>query len=246
MTNATVRPDVLRRLFLGHQETLRSELKQARSAIGHPTLKGDASEGSWRDMLARHLPRRYRVCRGVIVDSLGAESDALDIIIHDAHFCPLFLDRDGSCFVPAESVYAMFEVKQVLTAREIRYAGDKAESVRRLFRTSAPIVQRGEKRAPRPTLPILAGIVGLEAEWADGLGESFERAMSSLEEDRHLDLGCALAAGAFERQDQSGKITLYPGDTALVWFFLRLMDRLQHVGTVPAIEWGAYTAALQA
>jgi hypothetical protein len=245
MTDSTAKPEVLRSLFLGHQATLQAELIQARTAIEHPTMKGDASEDSWREMLAHHLPRRYRVCRGVVVDSRGEQSDAIDVIIHDAHFCPLFLDRAGSCFVPAESVYAIFETKQALTASEVQYAGEKAESVRRLYRTSAPIVDRGESRPPRPVPPILAGIVGLRAEWADGLGVAFKRSLSRLDADQCLDLGCALANGAFERDDQSGEITLFPSETALVSFFLRLVDRLQQVGTVPAISWEAYSASLR-
>lgn len=234
----------LKALFLGHQETLKAELLQARTAMSHPTLKGDRSECRWRGMLERHLPRRYRVCRGVVVDSHGAQSDAIDVIVHDAHYCPLLLDKDGTCFVPAESVYAVFEVKQAIATREIRYAGEKAESVRRLHRTSAAIVDRGEARPPRDLPPILAGIVALEAKWADGFGGSFRRALASLTEEGRLDLGCVLAAGSFELGESDGTVAVFPPETALVSFFVRLVARLQGIGTVPAIEWHRYAGGL--
>ena len=185
---------VLQRLLLGHQDALRAELERVRAGIPHPGLKGDASEEQWRTMLDRHLPRRYRVCTGQVVDSRGGCSEQIDVIVHDAHYCPLFLEKGGSCFVPAESVHAVFEVKQKLTGQYVREAGDKAASVRQLHRTSAPIADRGVGKAAREIPPILGGVVA--------------------------------------------------ADAALVTFFLRLLHRLQLVGTVPAIEWASYVQAV--
>jgi hypothetical protein len=196
-------------------------------------------------MLSKHLPQRYRVCKGHVVDSRGGISDQIDVIVHDSHYCPLFLDEDCLCFVPAESVYAVFEAKQELTARYIAAAGEKAASVRRLFRTSAPIVERGQIRPPRPLTPILCGVLALVASWSDGLGESFRDALTNLKVDERLDLGCVLEAGAFEQSDVSSgtELVIAPADAALVTFFLRLVHRLQAIGTVVAIEWPAYIRA---
>lgn len=234
----------LKTLFLGHQDMLQADLNQARKSVGHPTLKGDASEGSWRSMLDRHLPRRYRVCRGVVVDSEGRQSEALDVIVHDAHFCPLLLNRDETCFIPAESVYAVFEAKQVLTKGDIEYAGKKVASVRDLHRTSAPIIDRGQTRPPREAPSILGGVLALEADWADGLGAAFRKAVGDLPTSHRLDLGCALTAGAFEMPAASNELKVYPSDTSLVAFFVRLVARLQLMGTIPAIDWGRYEAGL--
>jgi hypothetical protein len=235
---------VLERLFLAHQAALRSELERARAVIDHPGLKGDASEDCWRDMLGRHLPKRYRVCKGQVVDSRGGISEQIDIIIHDAHYCPLFLQEGGTCFVPAESVYAVFEAKQELDAAYVKAAGAKAASVRRLFRTTAPILDRGEKRPARTHTEILAGVVALAARWQDGLGEGFRTALRDLGEDAHLDLGCALGAGAFELKHEDGDaLVIAPPEAALVTFFLRLVHRLQAIGTIVAIDWTAYIEA---
>ncbi len=229
----------LRELFLGHQSHLVADLVRAK-AIKHPTLKGDESEGGWRGMLTRHLPRRYRVCTGVVVDSRGGESDAIDVIIHDAHFCPLMLDGRGACFVPAESVYAVFEAKQTLTAPHLRYAGEKVASVRALYRTSAPIQDRGQTKPPRKLSPILGGVLTLDAEWANGLGAACQKTLGALKADQRLDLGCVLSAGAFEVAGRPKRPVIFPAETALVAFFVRLIDRLQKIGTIPAIDWQAY------
>jgi hypothetical protein len=60
------------------------------------------------------------------------------------------LNRDGVLYVPAESVYAIIEVKQELSRTYIKYAGDKIKSVRCLKRTSVPIPHAGGTYKPKP------------------------------------------------------------------------------------------------
>jgi hypothetical protein len=233
---------VLHRLFLGHQEQLRAALSADREAIDHSGLKGDASEEHWRTMLATHLPRRYRVTTGIVVDCDGGQSQQIDVIIHDAHFCPRFLDHGGTNFVPSESVYAVLEAKQVINAAQLTAAAEKAESVRRLRRTSAAIVDRGQDRSARDLSPILAGIVALASDWAEGLGEAFRDQLGSHSGDHALDIGCALHAGAFEVPEgqRPSEVEVSPPETALVTLFLALVRRLQRIGTVAAIDWSMY------
>ena len=240
----TARPEdpVLRRLFLGHQDQLRAALGADREAIDHAGLKGAASEEHWRSLLDMHLPRRYRVTTGIVVDSDGGQSHQIDIIIHDPHYCPRFLDHGGLSFVPAESVYAVLEAKQEINAWYLGAAANKAESVRRLRRTSAPILERGEERPPRDVPPILAGIVTLASGWTDGLGTSFREQLAGHTAGQALDIGCALNAGAFEVPEGRGaaEVQVWPADAALVTFFLTLVRRLQRLATVPAIDWLMY------
>lgn len=238
---------VLRRLFLGHQDQLRAALGADRQAVDHPALKGGASEGHWRTLLDTHLPRRYRVATGVVVDCDGGQSEQIDIIIHDAHYCPVFRDQAGVSFVPAESVYAVLEAKQEVNALYLRAAAEKAESVRRLRRTSAPIFERGKEKPPRDLPPILAGVVALASNWVDGLGSSFCEQLAVHTELRMLNVGCALHAGAFEVPEGCAvtDVVVSPADTALVAFFLTLVRRLQRLATVPAVDWQAYERAFR-
>lgn len=50
-------------------------------------------------------------------------------------------------YIPAESVYAVFEVKQDVEGH-IEYAAKKVESVRKLKRTSISMVASGKLRLP--------------------------------------------------------------------------------------------------
>jgi hypothetical protein len=97
------------------QQSVESELRRARSALGHPTEKGDASESVWIDVLNAHLPRRYEARKAHVVDSRGAFSEQIDVVIHDRQYSPLVFRLKESFIVPVESVYAVFEAKQDLT-----------------------------------------------------------------------------------------------------------------------------------
>ena len=115
----------IRDLFLAKQETLIAALTETRSVIPHAGEKGAASELRWLNMLGE-LPRRYLARKGFVIDCNGRMSDQIDVIIHDTQYSPLLFESESTCFVPAESVYAVFDVKQTITKHEIEYAADKA------------------------------------------------------------------------------------------------------------------------
>ena len=54
--------------------------------------------------LRKYLPNRYAVAQGIVVDSNGATSDQIDIIIFDPQYTPTLLDQQSHRFVPAEAV----------------------------------------------------------------------------------------------------------------------------------------------
>ncbi len=115
----------------------------------HPTARGDIGEGPWHRLLAKFLPRRYQVSKAFVLDSTGRRSEQIDLVIHDRHFCPLLFEEDDARSVPAESVFAVFEIKPTLHRGVIDYAAAKAKSVRALHRTNRPLVDRGRERDPR-------------------------------------------------------------------------------------------------
>src|SRR3954467_13424958 len=101
----------LRDLYGALEDQNRPQLEVRRLAHKNAEARGDAAEEVWLELLAGHLPSRYRVGKGVVIDSNGKESDYLDIIIYDRHYTPpVFNDL----YIPAESVYAVIEAKQEL------------------------------------------------------------------------------------------------------------------------------------
>lgn len=233
----------LRDLFLMKQAELQAALMTSRIVIPHQGEKGAATELHWLEMLDTHLPKRYKARRGMVIDSTGAMSDQIDLIIHDAQYSPLLFSSGETCYIPAESVYAVFEVKQEISKETVEYAGKKAESVRRLHRTSAPIVHAGGVYPPRDPPRILAGLLASESSWTPPFGDPFERALNRLKDAESLDIGCGLHHGSFQPiRDDEGELTVAVSEpeVALVTFFLGLLALLQRMATVPAMDLAEY------
>jgi hypothetical protein len=133
----------LRAAFIARQQQLLADLGLSRTVADHPGTLGDATELDWVGMLQDVLPQRYGVSRAFVVDAKERRSEQLDVVIHDRHFSPLLFEVGGARFIPAEGVYAVFEVKQQINKDQVEYVGNKIASVRRLNRTSAPIPYAG-------------------------------------------------------------------------------------------------------
>lgn len=230
--------------FTVKQQQLLASLGGAK-VVGHPDNKGDISEGSWRQLLIDLLPARYQVSSATVVDSRGEASDAVDVVIHDRHFSPLVFQDKGVTYVPAESVYAVFECKPEVNKGYLEYASAKAESVRRLHRTSAQIVHAGGVIAkPKPPPEILTGLLATHSGWTTELGAPFRKRLPTVGPGR-LDLGCVAAAGAWEvYADPTALLTVVPAERSLVFLAMRLLARLQQMGTIPAMDFDIWSAPL--
>jgi hypothetical protein len=239
--------DQLLNIVDGIQAQLEGSLRGSRLAVSHASARGTASEEDWLRVLKGHLPFRYQADRAFVIDSAGAISEQIDIVIYDRQYSPLLSNISDQRFVPAESVYGILEVKQDLTREHITYAGDKAASVRRLHRTSVPVPQLGGPVAQRAPPRIVAGLLTYESGWNPPLGAPLQDALTDLSDDAQLDLGCALTHGAFEVSYETGRpaaLTAAIGQRALVQFFMRLLKQLQRLATAPAIDYDAYLARI--
>ena len=228
----------LHQAFLRVQEQMLANLNASR-VYDHSVTCGAVSERQWIDLLQRYLPERYRATSAFVVDSNGARSRQIDIAIYDRFYSPLLFPDDAQPYIPAESVYAVFECKQNLSTATLCDASAKAASVRRLRRTSAPVLCAGSVVQPREPLPILAGILCLGEPDSETLMPTVTSMLPYLQGETLLDLGCSLRQGAFEiRAGGSVRYSL-PGQT-LIFFLLRLLSRLQQMGTAAPMDLDEY------
>lgn len=236
----------LRDAYLRRQEQLLADLRVSAGFFDHPGAKGNANEVDWRSMLQGFLPGRYGVDPIFAVDSRGQQSQQIDLAIYDRQYAPLFFTSPaGDLVVPAESIYAAFEVKPDVDKGYVDYAGEKVASVRALHRTSAAIRHAGGTYPPQNPAdkPILGGILAARSDWADLEGRAAVRTLTGLPANRSLDLGIALDSKAFELATAGG--LLFSRDhSQLIWFALRLFRRLQRLGTALAIDLDEYEKAL--
>ena len=222
-------------------------LKANRATIGHAVTKGAVTELQWLATLKKYLPERYCADSAFVLDAGGRISQQIDVVIYDRHYSPFLFHEEGVKYVPAESVYAVMEIRQHMDASELAYAGEKAASVRRLRRTSVPITHAGGQFPPKDPPPILAGLLTLNSRLKPAFGEPFENGIAALAPLARLDLGCVLQQGGFEvvySYDAKPDVFSSSPDTALIFFFVRLLDRLQAMGTVPALDFKMYGRVL--
>ena len=214
------------------------------TAVNHPVDKGDNSEANWINWFNTYFPQRYRAVKATVFDSRGNMSDQIDIVLYDAQYSYLGFNENDILYVPAESVYAVFEVKQILNKGNMEYAGEKAESVRKLYRTSTEIPYAKGKYPPKQLHRILAGILVIESGWKSPYSKPFKKCIDAYSEMQQIDCGCILTEGSFFYDYEKGVLNTSIKEEALVYFFLNFLILLQDIGTVPAIDLAEYAKVL--
>ena len=144
----------LAEVFLRVQQEMLAQLALG-GMIEHGPTMGDVTERQWIALFDRYLPKRYSTTSGFVIDSRGGLSRQIDIAIYDNLYSQPLFPQEGAVHIPAESVYAVFEVKSTISRETIRDAGEKVASVRALHRTSARLISGVVRHAaiqPRPIL----------------------------------------------------------------------------------------------
>lgn len=225
-------------LLASLHDDIQQRLATVRKSFAHTGTKGDASESVWIELLETYLPRRYQAATAHIVDSLGAFSQQIDVVVFDRQYSPFIFKYQGQTIIPAESVYAVFEAKQTANAGLVAYAQEKVASVRRLHRTTLPIPYAKGVYPPKPLIPIRGGLLTFESEWSPALGPSFEGALIKNVGEGRLDIGCVASHGHFFYDD--GRYEMINEGKPATAFLFKLIAQLQFSGTVPMIDVDAY------
>ncbi len=237
-------------LYSGMQKEMLQKLSTGAKAVVHSGTKGDNTESNWINWFQEYLPKRYKVDKGIVIDSTGKQSEQIDLIIYDAQYSYLVFRQNDTLLIPAESVYAVFEVKQNLNKERIEYAGVKAKSVRELLRTSAPIKHAGGEYPPKELHEILAGVLTTRCDWKVPIARMVVKHVRARKREERLDFICCISNNTFVVENNtfmnqydatSNPEILYCEEKeSLVYLLLNLLRRLRDIGTVPAIDFSKY------
>lgn len=259
-------------LFSGLQNQMVAQLNTNREFILHPGSKGDSLENVWIEWLRKYLPNRYCVDKAIIIDSNGSLSHQIDLVIYDQQYTPFVFTQNGIHYIPAEGVYAIFEVKPDLQGNVgednfFEYAGKKIESVRSLKRTSVKIINAGVEVPARPLTKIIGGILSSTNSYTHSNNKTIENHLKKLKNLQTIEMGCAVDYGSFYvnydgKEDVTSKdfdkrindyylnrkfenLKFSDKENSLVTFFLQLTRYLQQsIGTVAAIDLNAYAKSV--
>jgi hypothetical protein len=126
-------------IFAQAAKKLRSDF-DALSPIPHAGLKGHEAEHIVREFLKGHLPKRFDVGSGFVIDPNDQLSRQTDLIIYDALNCPVYRASETAAIIPSDNVAAVVEVKSRLDKDSMRDAFEKIGAVKGLSKTKSPDV----------------------------------------------------------------------------------------------------------
>lgn len=242
-------------LYGNMQQEMLYKLDTGRSAFVHKGTIGNSTEANWIKWFDTYLPKRYKAGKGIVIDSSGTQSQQIDVIIYDVQYSYLVFRCEDQLLIPAESVYAVFEVKQDLKKEHLEYAGNKAKSVRELYRTSAPIKHAGGEYAAKPLHEIVAGILTTHSEWKKEIPSHVIENIYEQDRIQRLDLVCSVSNNTFSINNNifcneyndtiKPSIELCNEKDSLVFLLLKLLQKLQNIGTVPAIDFASYAKHIE-
>jgi hypothetical protein len=124
----------LTKVFSAIGSQMLADFEKIHSQIEHMGGRGSEREASLRQFLETYLPGQYSITTGEIVDTNGNSSRQCDLIIYDQISCPLLLAGKDYRVIPAESVYAVIEVKSVLDSNQLERAIENIRSIKQLER----------------------------------------------------------------------------------------------------------------
>lgn len=223
------KPINIQKLFSALDDEMRLKLSNKIDEITHPGSKGTETELNWTGLLRTYLPERYKVSNGFVVDHEGNISDQIDIIIYDRHFTPFIFHGETVVYVPAEGVYAVFEVKPDFSKAHFDYAVEKLQSVRELKRTSANFAHIGGSDK-KQLFDIIGGLLTAT--------NTSDNKFDELDNQTDLSIVVSLAAGVKVIHD--GLVEKNNNENILSFFLLKLIERMRALGSVPALEVDKY------
>ena len=159
-------------LMIAHGSRLKTELNIARTVQHHSTLRGNATEEIWRNRLKAILSSRFSIGSGTVFDAHGDKSDQIDCIVYDGMYTPKYFGENNELYIPAEAVYAVFEIKQIVDKGCLNYVVGKLRSVRRFHRTSSPYISDGETKEPKEKFEIIGGLLASEIKYKEGVNSN--------------------------------------------------------------------------
>jgi hypothetical protein len=124
-------PPSLMNMLRVSEGQLRLSLDEARARFAHAGNKGDEVERAASQFLREHLPRRYGVGEGEIIDTHGKRSGQLDVVVSD-ELQPFSFPEGSPGLYLIEGVVGTCEIKSVLTTDELEDVIKKAKQFKPL------------------------------------------------------------------------------------------------------------------
>jgi len=147
------------RLFAGIKRNLENEGEYFSELSDHNGEKGRLNESHLKNVLYRHLPKKFGLGTGFIVSSTtinNTDNPQIDIIIYDQLTNAPLYTSDAFSIFPIESVYGYIEVKTTLTKAELKHALITNAKIRSIAASGDKVYYPEDKSTLSPRFYIFA------------------------------------------------------------------------------------------
>jgi Domain of unknown function (DUF6602) len=125
-------------IFAKAAKKLRQDFRELSETVPHNAVKGQEAVKLVKEFLAGHLPKRFDVGAGFIIDQNNSRSKQSDVIIYDAYNCPVYRVSDDAAIFPNDNVAAVVEVKSRLDKKRLLEAFENIAAVKSLAKSETP------------------------------------------------------------------------------------------------------------
>jgi hypothetical protein len=214
----------------------------------HKGIRGDERAAGLSSFLRDHLPERFSVMKGEVIDYRDERTGQLDLIIYDSHTSSPVAKGEENVLIPVEALYAVIEVKTTLTDAELAKCYKAAGRLRTLRPFKAKLVPARTEGAaadenPRCMYALFSYFSNLgDDSW---LPKEYNRAMEAAKyEDVNPDVVdriLVLSRGFFLPGKAAGKQERDDAQCVFLDFYLHLMNFLtREAKRRDPIDWQLY------
>jgi len=217
----------------------------------HNGIRGDERAASLMRFLQSHLPITMAIAKGEAIDFRDKRSGQLDLIIYDkSASAPIFTGGEN-VLVPAEALYAVIEVKSVLSKDELEKSVEAAKTIRSLRPFKEPFIGprrdgiAAEDGRCRCAYSIFAYSTNLGA--TDWLQKEYMRTIGALDAAGAardvVERVVVLGRGLINPATATGKEITDDNESIFLEYYLHLMNFLSRESARrPQVDWQIYTS----
>ncbi|MUH73634.1 DUF6602 domain-containing protein [Psychrosphaera haliotis] len=212
----------LNELFNQVSQRMLVDFESTKTSLKHSGSKGASNEEIVKNFLIQYLPKGLGITSGQAIDSNGASSKQLDIIIYDELKTPVFFQTADLKVLPIECIYAVIEVKSMLNKSELKKSYENMLSVKKLEKTayfnSNSEIQSTHNLYGRcwENWPVAHFVFAFDSIGLESLEESFLELHSNSQIHQRIDSICILKKGVFLNQDIDGQLSALPGPSTIL------------------------------
>ena len=132
MKRSTKNPSKIFQQVLEDAENRLALAAKSAGTFQHRGIRGDERAEALAQFLRQHLPQNFSIGKGEAIDYLDTRTGQLDLVIYDSASAAPLVSSGENLLLPAEALYAVIEVKSVLTQVELDSCALAAKKIRDL------------------------------------------------------------------------------------------------------------------